>query len=653
MKDGEVVFLIAGFAALAFLLTQDKSGKEEKPSQPVIDAFGPADEPMMVPGSEWEGGSEKSAGPSDATVAMGVISKWFNQHYVPYRNEGRRLQKEVEDLIHRAQSERREMRPFRDGLRQDLSNLLKLNGELANKLHSLILGWTQVSGHQGADGQTYPQSPTSNPYNTTVEELAAQQRMLQGWVTTNADLIETLREQGQGVTNVLNARLNTIINVVPAFETVTAMSESTEGQPLLPTASVMSMFNAGNKDDADNSEQAGIAKLQHRGTDSKGTGKNLANEEANAGFMSNDTRNDPSVKLNEDKAKALQNIQTITTPAHADPPPVPEERPLVDANTRETEFVSVQKAGGTVEVLGTKRADTDLNLANAERDETKRQNAGKPKPPDPPAMTPVAVGASPERPTRVPPQVKVEILEKTELMAGHERISGRVRFEHPSFSAEEIETEALLRAGKQALEQQKAKRAKTVPTAPDFDGVTGDGQRPGAREKRARENNPREQLMNSAPAAPDDPPEPPKKRKVFNAAFGDWLREKKFGFEENMVRGQKHPTTKQGKIWKKQAALFWYEIQDVTFDSEEVGGWTNVTGAKPEPGKPLGADRAFHYISMRSSPNHGESDRTVADVLKSPEYVEWESWLADAKKRFKANFGDRGWKTKEQWEATQ
>ena len=146
----------------------------------------------------------------------------------------------------------------------------------------------------------------------------------------------------------INARNTQIINVLPAFETVTAvtaMSESTEGQPLLPTASVMSMFNAGNKDDADNSEQAGIAKLQHRGTDSKGTGKNLANEEANAGFMSNDTRNDPSVKLNEDKAKALQNIQTITTPAHADPPPVPEERPLVDANTRETEFVSVQKAG--------------------------------------------------------------------------------------------------------------------------------------------------------------------------------------------------------------------------------------------------------------------------------------------------------------------
>ena len=116
MKDGEVVFLIAGFAALAFLLTQDKSGKEEKPSQPVIDAFGPADEPMMVPGSEWEGGSEKSAGPSDATVAIGVISKWFNQHYVPYRNEGRRLQKEVVDLIHRADSDpEREMGPFRTG----------------------------------------------------------------------------------------------------------------------------------------------------------------------------------------------------------------------------------------------------------------------------------------------------------------------------------------------------------------------------------------------------------------------------------------------------------------------------------------------------------------------------------------------------------
>ena len=42
MKDGEVVFLIAGFAALAFLMTKDKSG-EEKPSQGVIDEFGPAD----------------------------------------------------------------------------------------------------------------------------------------------------------------------------------------------------------------------------------------------------------------------------------------------------------------------------------------------------------------------------------------------------------------------------------------------------------------------------------------------------------------------------------------------------------------------------------------------------------------------------------
>ena len=643
MKDGEVVFLIAGFAALAFLLTQDKSGKEEKPSQPVIDAFGPADEPMMVPGSEWEGGSEKSAGPSDATVAIGVISKWFNKDYVPYRNEGRRLQKEVEDLILRAESERREMRPFRDGLRQDLSNLLKLNGELANRLHSLILRWTELSGHQGADGRTYPQSPTSNAYNTTVEELATQRGMLQGWVTANQDLIEKLNEQGRERTNVFNARHTQIINVLPPFETVTAMSESTEGQPLLPTASVMSMFNAGNKDDADNSEQAGIAKLQHRGTDSKGTGKNLANEEANAGFMSNDTRNDPSVKLNEDKAKALQNIQTITTPAHADPPPVPEERPLVDANTRQTEFVSVQKAGGTGEPLGTKRADTDLNLANAERDETKRQNAGKPKPPDPPAMTPVAVGASPERPTRVPPQVKVEILEKTELMGGHPRISGQVRFEHPSFSAEEVETEALLRAGKQALEQQKAKR-------PRFDGVTGDGQRPGAREKRARENNPPEQLMNSAPKeGPEQQSGQQKKRKVFNAAFGDWLREKKFGFEDNMIRGQKYPSTKQGKVFKKQAALFWYEIQDVTFDSEEVGGWTNVTGGKPEPGKPLGADRAFYYISMRSSPNHGESDRTVADVLKSPEYRRWREWLDDAKKRFVEGFGDRGFLTKEQW----
>ena len=112
-------------------------------------------------------------------------------------------------------------------------------------------------------------------------------------------------------------------------------------------------------------------------------------------------------------------------------------------------------------------------------------------------------------------------------------------------------------------------------------------------------------------------------------------------------------STKTGLISKKEAALTWYEVQDVTFGADEEGGWTNVTGGKPEPGKPLEADKAFYYISMRSSPNHGESDRTVADVLKSPEYVEWLSWLADAKKRFKANFGDRGWKTKEQWEATQ
>ena len=54
MKDGEVVFLIAGFAALAFLMTQDKSGKEEKPSQVFLDEFGPADEPMAAI-SAWEG----------------------------------------------------------------------------------------------------------------------------------------------------------------------------------------------------------------------------------------------------------------------------------------------------------------------------------------------------------------------------------------------------------------------------------------------------------------------------------------------------------------------------------------------------------------------------------------------------------------------
>ena len=258
--------------------------------------------------------------------------------------------------------------------------------------------------------------------------------------------------------------------------------------------------------------------------------------------------------------------------------------------------------------MGTKRADTDLNLANAERDETKRQNAGKPKPPDPPAMTPVAVGASPERPTRVPPQVKVEILEKTELMGGHPRISGQVRFEHPSFSAEEIETEALLRLGKQALEQQKAKRART--TAPvEFDGVTGDGQRPGAREKRARENDPPTKgLMDSAPK---NRPEPPKKRKVFNAAFGDWLQGKTDRFEQKMAKGiHWKVSTKTGLLSKKEAALTWYEVQDVTFGADEEGGWTNVTGGKPEPGKPLGADRAFYYIFMRSSPNHNESDKT-------------------------------------------
>ena len=482
MKDGEVVFLIAGFAALAFLMTKDKSGKEEKPSQEVIDMFGPADEPM-VQASEWEGGSELTAAQDEPALITSFISDWYRTKYISYLNVVRVKAAEVIGLINRAQVEQHPMGPLREGLRNSLDKLLNDANHLHDQLRTYLDQWATASGYQGQDGRRYFPNPNTSPYFEIYERLGKHYEILQGWVQANNDRIEELKDLRERP-NIYQTQHTTF--VAQGFD---QMSQSSYGHPPPPassivSASVQSTFDAANKEAGYNTLRVQTAAQKHKGADAKDTStKNQAGKRGSHAFMQVDVQGDPTAEEDENKAAAKEKTSSLTAQAQTGPPVAPDPRATVDPDSNfkavPTPEESKQEENDPSQALGDKRGGSevdkaDIQLANLEIAAAKKHKEGTYLDPDEgkPVVAPVEIGQArkpqPLQSFRVPPPEPVEkdTLPPDLPAALQEGLAGFQAFEGKELGQQRTGTQA-------ELDPREAKKGGRRPTlAPRWPSLT-------------------------------------------------------------------------------------------------------------------------------------------------------------------------------------